>query len=339
MFVPKYTLTSKLINNIALCERLYGQLEGLKIPKSIELNLERNNEITSAYISNSIEGNPLSLSEVTNLLLEDRLPVNRDEKEVCNYFEILRRLTINDKSSITTNDILGIHKNLLKGVNDSIAGEVRNKSIIVGKYKTKDGRLGIDVKHNPPAHDKKTIETNTQELLNWLEQSEETTIIKAGIFHHEFVYIHPFEDGNGRTCRLLTAQIFLQANYQINKYFVLDDFYDVDRPLYSDSLHLADSGDKTEWLEYFTDGVKYSLQSALSRVQKSLSTLKVEKRPTNKEKEVLEVLQQQPEVTSQEIAEYLGVSRQQGHNLLSSLVEKGLVQKVGETKGSYYRLK
>ena len=119
----------------------------------------------------------------------------------------------------------------------------------------------------------------------------------------------------------------------------MDDYYDVDRSLYSDSLHLADSGDKTQWLEYFTDGVKYSLQSALARIQRSLSTLKVERRPTNKEKQVLAVLQRQPEVTSQEIAEYLGVSRQQGHNLLSSLVEKGLVQKIGGTKGSYYRLK
>ena len=339
MFIPQYTLTEKLIHNIAFCERLYGQLEGLRIPQSVELNLERKNEITATYISNSIEGNPLSLPEVTNLLLADRLPVNRDEKEVCNYFKILQSLTAESISSITLKDILRVHQTLLTGVNDSIAGEIRNKPIIVGKYRTKDGKLDIDVKHTPPAHQKELIEIKTQQLLKWLQSSKDPAIIKAGIFHHEFVYIHPFEDGNGRTCRLMTAQVFLQEQYQINKYFVLDDFYDVDRSLYSDSLNSADSGDKTLWLEYFTDGVKYSLQSALARIKKSLSMLPVEKRPTHKEKIVLELLERAPEVTSLEIAERLGVSRQQSHRLLSSLVKKGLIQKIGNTKASYYRLK
>src|SRR4030043_834310 len=93
MFKPQYQLTGKLFSNIAQIERFYGQLEALRIPTGLELNLERDNLIRSSYISNSIEGNPLSLPEVTNLLLGGRVPANRDEKEVKNYFEILKNLS------------------------------------------------------------------------------------------------------------------------------------------------------------------------------------------------------------------------------------------------------
>jgi hypothetical protein len=56
MFKPKYQLTIKLLKNISAVERLYGQIEKLRLPKSLWLNLERNTLIQSAYVSNSIEG-------------------------------------------------------------------------------------------------------------------------------------------------------------------------------------------------------------------------------------------------------------------------------------------
>jgi len=81
MFNPKYRLSRKLLQNITKIERFYGQIESLKIPSKLELNLTRSNLIVSAYASNKIEGNPITLPEATNLILDDRIPVNRDEKE------------------------------------------------------------------------------------------------------------------------------------------------------------------------------------------------------------------------------------------------------------------
>jgi len=175
--------------------------------------------------------------------------------------------------------------------------------------------------------------------VDWLPKAQESPILKTGIFHHEFVYIHPFEDGNGRVCRLLTALIFLRHNYLINKYFVLDDYYDIDRELYSDSLHSADSGDKTKWLEYFTDGVKYSLQSALGRIETGLSRLTFDLRPTPKEQEVLGIIQKYRQISSSDLVKEFKITRQQAFNLLKSLTEKGYVEKKGSTKSSYYELK
>ena len=327
MFKPKFKLTPKLLSNVTQIERLYGQIEGLKIPQKLELNLHRDNLMQSSYVSNSIEGNPMSLREVTNLLLGGRVPVNREEKEVKNYFDILQNLKNYTNKEIDLSLIVNIHKQLMLGIKDEIAGKIRNKRVVVGK-------------HEPPFHKTKQIIKALEELLIWLYDNNQLPIvIQAGIFHHHFVYLHPFVDGNGRTDRLLTALIFLQNNYQINKYFVLDDYYDIDRILYSDKLHSADSGDKTVWLKYFSDGVLYSLQGALVKVEQALFKLRVEEKPTPKEKEVLDLIQERKEITSTELAAVLKVSRQQAHNLLSSLVKKDFLKRKGTTKGSYYFLK
>ena len=335
MFKPKYSLTNKILTNLREIERFYGNLEARQIPKSLLLNLERNNLIQSSYASNSIEGNPLSQIEVTNLLLNDRVPVNRDEKEIVNYFTILKSMNSYINKNFNLDLILSIHKNLMNGVNDKIKGRVRNHKVVVG-MKLPNGKFII--KHNPPFHKKTEINNALQKLIDWLEFSPEQPILKAGIFHHQFVYIHPFADGNGRTCRLLTALIFLKYQYQINKYFVLDDYYDIDRELYSASLNKADKGNKTSWLEYFTDGVKYSLQSALGKIETGLSKLQFDLRPTTREQDVLILIQKYHQLTSDNVVNELKVSRQQAHKLLKSLVEKGLLKKSGSTKNSYYEL-
>jgi Fic family protein len=197
----------------------------------------------------------------------------------------------------------------------------------------------VRIQHEPPFHQRGEIQSGINELFDWLSKADVPVPLKAGIWHHQFVYIHPFVDGNGRTCRLLIALIFLKGNYAINKYFVLDDYYDIDRTQYSDKLHTADFGDKTVWLEYFTDGVKYSLQEALGKTKNSLSSLTISNQPTPREKEVLEMFKDYLEVNSAIVLKRLNVTRQQAHKLLQSLVEQGLVEKHGSTKPSYYVLK
>lgn len=340
MLTPKFTLTPELVTNLTQIERLYGQLEALRIPKKLELNLERDNLVQSSYISNSIEGNPLSLPEVTNLLLGDRVPANRDEKEVKNYFNLLKTLPDFVAQPLTLQTVRQLHNELLTGVDNNIAGKIRNRRVVVGGYITADGQPGLRIKHEPPFHLQSQIEEHLSELLNWIEIDTQTqSVLKAGIFHHQYVYLHPFEDGNGRTCRLLTALVFLKYGYQINKYFVLDDYYDIDRFQYSDMLSTADKGDKTGWLTYFTDGVKYSLQSALSRVDNALKTVSVEDRPTTREQDVLELLREHQQLTSTDVVDKLNISRQQAHKLLTGLVDKGYADKKGETKNSFYVLK
>ena len=336
MFQPKFDLSSKINTNLNEIERLYGRLEGMKIPGQLLLNLERTNLMQSVYVSNSIEGNPLTQAAVTNLILEDRIPTNRDEKEIVNYFKILKGLDQRINKPFKTSEILEIHKELMTGVNEKIKGLIRDKQVVIGIYGQGNE---VIVKHNPPFHQMPLIENALSELLDWSSLTDVQPILKAGIFHHQFLYIHPFEDGNGRVCRLSTALLLLKHNYLINKYFVLDDYYDVDREAYSDSLHSADIGDKTVWLEYFTDGVKYSLQSALGRVATGMSKLTFDMRPSPKEQEALSIIQRYQQAGSSDLVKELVITRQQAFNLLKSLTQKGFLEKKGSTKGSYYLLK
>ena len=335
MINTKYNLSKKIFQNISSIERLYGQLESQVVPKELLLNLEKHNLVKSSFSSNSIEGNPLSQEEVTNLILDGRVPANRNEKEIKNYFDILKQIG-NGYDTLNIETILKIHKQLLEGVEDQISGEIRNRNVVVGNP-SQDGNIVI--KHEPPKHTKEEIAELLEQLIQWTNTSEELPILKAGIYHHEFVYIHPFVDGNGRACRLTTTLLLDKLGYKINKYFILDDYYDIDRIQYSDSLHSADSGDKTEWLEYFTDGVKYSLQSALAKVEEGLRCISFNMRPTKKENDVLELTKKYKEITSSDIARDRNISRQQAFNLLDGLVSKGYLEKQGITKNSFYRLR
>ncbi len=344
MFVPKFNLTNKIINELGSIERLYGQLLGEKLIPSLALKLAEENQVLATHHSTSIEGNPLSPHDVTNIILGDQIPVTKSEKEVKNYFSVLNRVTLlARKHQEISNDLTKkLHHELMQGIEQKDLGQFRSAGVFVG-HKTK---TEVVVKHNPPFHSRSEIEHALEELFSWLKTpSDLHPLLKAGIFHHQFAFIHPFFDGNGRLGRILTTYFLLLNHYEVAKFFILDDFYDIDRSLYSDTLHTADKGDKTAWLEYFLEGIAFSLQAALGRISDLKRTkfedVAGEKRVlvSAREEEVLEIVIDKKAVRTSDIQEELGVTRQQTHALLSSLVKKGLLEKFGKTKTSYYKLK
>ncbi len=336
MFLPKYEYTNTIISNTNTIERLYGQLESIHIPKNLMLNLQNENIITSTYSSNKIEGNPLTHLEVTNLLLGERVPVNRAEKEITNYFDILKSINKSIDKEINIQLMLEFHNKLLTGINDEIKGKIRNVEVVVGRF---DENSQLIARHIPPFSTRDKISETLNDLFSWVNtENDIVKVLKIGIFHHQFEYIHPFEDGNGRIGRLLSSLLFLKYNYAINKYFILDDYYDIDKIEYSNKLHSADFGDETKWLEYFTNGIIYSLQSSIDKLNKGLSKLSISLRPTKKEEEVLHLIQKYHEITSQNISSEMGISRQQAFNLLKSLTEKGYIERRNKSKNTYYVL-
>lgn len=281
---------------------------------------------------------------MTNIILNDQIPVTKSEKEVKNYFAVLNTIFImaKKKEPITTDLTRQLHHELMKDIEKKDLGEFRDGGVFVG-HRT---QTEIVVKHNPPFHTKVEIEKALSELYEWVMGDDPThPLLKAGIMHHQFVYIHPFLDGNGRLARILTAYYLLLKHYEVTKFFILDDYYDIDRHLYSDTLHLADSGDETEWLEYFLEGIASSLQAAIGRISELKNSrfeeVTGEKRVlvTAREEEVLQIVLNKKAVKTTDVQKALTVSRQQAHSLLSSLVKKEILQKFGKTKTSYYKLK
>ncbi|MEK7518058.1 MAG: Fic family protein [Patescibacteria group bacterium] len=343
MFEPKFSFTSKIVNELATIERIYGQLLGEKLIPSLALKLSQENQVLATHHSTSIEGNPLSPQDVTNIVLGDQIPVTKSEKEVKNYFAVLNRIAVlaKEHQPITTGLTQKLHHDLMLGLDKDALGKFRDGPVFVG-HKTK---IEVVVKHNPPFHSAKEIENALKGVYAWLTKKDELhPLIKGGIFHHEFAYIHPFFDGNGRLARILTTYYLLLKSYEVSKYFILDDFYDIDRQLYSDTLHSADKGEKTAWLEYFLEGIAVSLQGAMSRINElkhtSLEEVKGEKRVivSSREEEVLQIVLDKKAIKTTDIQVALSVTRQQAHSLLHSLVKKGLLEKFGKTKTSYYKV-
>lgn len=344
MFQPKFSLNFRILNILANIERLYGKLQAQKLIPSLSLRLSQENQILATHYSTSIEGNPLSPQDVTNVVLGDRIPSTKSEKEVKNYFEIITMLPdlVRENTPISVELIEKLHKILMKGIEGDGMGRVRNGPVFVG-HKTE---LEVVVKHNPPFHTADEIKKALQELFTWLrEEKEMHPLIKAAIFHHHFAYIHPFFDGNGRLGRILTTYYLLQEHYEVSKYFIIDDYYDIDRHLYSDVLHSADTGDKTSWIEYFLEGIASSLQGALARIDElkrhHLDRIEGEMRVlvTPREEEVLQIVINKKAIKTSDIEKAFSVTRQQAHALLSSLVSKKLLKKFGSTKMSYYKLR
>lgn len=343
MFSAQFNYTPQIINQLTTIERMYGQLIAEQLIPSLTLKLSQENQILATHYSTSIEGNPLSQLDVTNIILGDQIPVTKSEKEVKNYFAVLNTifLLVKKKEKLTTDLTKRLHHELMKDIEKKDLGQFRDSGVFVG-HRT---QTEVVVKHNPPFHTAVEIEKALTNLFTWVMSDDPThPLLKAGILHHQFVYIHPFLDGNGRLARILTAYYLLLKHYEVTKFFILDDYYDVDRHLYSDTLHLADKGDETPWLEYFLEGIAHSLQAAIGRINELKNTrfeeVTGEKRVlvTAREEEVLQIVLNKKAVKTTDVQKELSVSRQQAHSLLSSLVKKDILQKFGKTKTSYYKL-
>src|SRR6266550_3345359 len=97
MFSPQFVFTLKIVNAIATTERLYGQLLTEKLIPSLALKLTQENQLLATHYSTSIEGNPLSPMDVTNIILDDQIPITKSEKEVKNYFAVLNTIFLMTK--------------------------------------------------------------------------------------------------------------------------------------------------------------------------------------------------------------------------------------------------
>src|SRR5574342_1163574 len=133
MFAPKFAVTPKLINQLTLIERLYGQLQGENLIPSLTLKLAQENQILATHFSTSIEGNPLSTRDVTNIILNDQIPVTKSEKEVKNYFAVLNTIFLmaKKKEAITTDLTRKLHHELMKDIEKKDLGEFRDGGVFV----------------------------------------------------------------------------------------------------------------------------------------------------------------------------------------------------------------
>jgi Fic family protein len=218
-------------------------------------------QIEFTYNSNAIEGNTLSLRE-TQLVIQDGITVRgkslmehleaKNHPGAIDYVEKLARR----ETLIEQDDILKVHELLMRGIDDEGAG----------KYRSGQVRVAGAVFMPPPAQ---KIQSMVNELLQTLSQNpdELRPIELAAFFHHKFVYIHPFLDGNGRTARLLMNVILLRTGYPFTV------LLKVDRPKYLRTLSEADNGNLIPFTNFIANCVERSLDIYLLAFEKEAEIL------------------------------------------------------------------
>ena len=199
MYTPPFTINAKSINLIsdisAALERYKIQLE-----KEDAVRLRKINQMKTIHGSLAIEGNSLSEEQVTALIEGKNVvaPI-KEVQEVRNAIKVYEQFR--DFNPYDYNSLLKAHSIMALGLVDN-PGHFRKSGVCVA---SKDGIAHIA----PPAA---RVPFLMGELFEWLTKSEDHFLIKSSVFHYEFEFIHPFEDGNGRIGRLWQSLILSQWN-------------------------------------------------------------------------------------------------------------------------------
>ena len=338
MFEPQFTYTDKIVNYIAKIASAKEVISNAKIIPLYDAKLKQDALIRSSHYSTSIEGNPLNLDEVKTLIKNNQKPTTKAEQEVLNYFNVLNQLNNYCDKPITKNTILSVHKDLTKDLlkNPEYEGKFRDTRVFIGNLHTQK------INYMPP--DAYKVPYLVDELLDWLNNStdEMYPVIIAGILHYELVRIHPFVDGNGRTSRLMATLILSIHKFNIDNYFTLDEFYNIDRQAYVDALNSADKNhDLTNWLEYFCRGVLYSIDKVKSEVLKLAEiTSKYDTaiQLTPNEISVLTLLEEKKHIQNKDIQGMLNISPQASYKIIKKLKDKKLIKSIGKGRNTEYIL-
>lgn len=342
MFEPKFSVTPKLLANIKKIGVIVADLNNRHFSKLTLVKLEKAAREVSSHSSTSIEGNPLPLTDVKKIIKNKPENLRDSEKEVINYnqaLEILDKDIHNNVIKFNLELILKIQKIATKGLIDSFnSGEIRRQPVFVNDPRT---RKSI---YLPPDH--QDVQSLIGGLIKYItfNKNKIDPLILAGIFHKQFVIIHPFIDGNGRTARLATK--ILLANMGLNTFnlFSFENYYNQNVTKYFENVglrgnyyDLADKVDFTSWLEYFTDGII----DELLRVSKILKNETVTPATSLKpyDQKIIDYINKNGYIADRDYAKLTERAKPTRNKDFNRLIDLGLIERFGKGKATYYKSK
>ena len=349
MFNPKFNITNKVLTNIGKIEAAKEIIENAPLVPAYETKFREEAIIRTVHHGTHIEGNPLEQKEVEKVLAGQKVSArDRDIQEILNYREVLKYIGSAKDEPISEKVLLKIHKLTTKKILP--AGQSGNYRKIV--VKVTNSATG-ETSYLPPAPEE--VVGEVRDFLFWLNQTTNEdihSVIKAAITHYIMVAIHPFTDGNGRVARALATLVLFKEDYDIKKFFSLEEYFDRDATGYYTVLQKTSNQSKdlnkrglTSWIEYFTQGLAIELARIREKVQHLSVDLKLKSKmgqiPLNERQlKLVEYMQEIGQISNQEWRSLLPmISDDTILRDLKYLKKKGLVRKRGSTKAAIYILK
>lgn len=298
-------------------------------------------KIQSTEASNAIEGIVTTSTRIKQLVEEKTTPKNRDEQEIAGYRDVLNIIHESfDAIPISQNYILQLHKILYSHMNNPMAGRTKNvQNYISATYP--DGHVETLFTPLTPYETPGALDRICEEYNRVIGNMEVEPLIVITVFIHDFLCIHPFNDGNGRMSRLLTTLLLYRNGFYVGKYISLEAKIAKNKDLYYDALGQAQNG----WHEGTEDTVpfiKYLLGTVLAAykdfedrfalVETKLPALETVRRAT------MNKIGRFSKQGIRELCPSLSISSIEGG--LRKLVASGELKREGSGKNiCYYRLK
>lgn len=294
-------------------------------------------KVQSVEDSNKIEGIITTTTRIKELMAHKTTPRNRDEEEILGYRDVLN--TIHESYEyipINSNYILQLHRELYKYSEKGIGGRYKNTQNSIVEQ-DQNGNVIEIFKPLPPYETPKAIEDICRELNRALDKNEVDSLLLIPIFIHDFLCIHPFNDGNGRMSRLLTTLLLYRQGYVIGKYISLESKIEQNKEGYYSFLRKSGLN-WHEGQEDVTPFIKYILRTILAAyidfeervdyVDEKLPSIELVRKAVNKKL---------GKFTKSDIMELVpSIGKATVENMLKKLVEEGYINRYGKGRSTYY---
>lgn len=317
-------------------QELYLRQQPEKLERLVEIA-----KVQSTEASNAIEGIVTTSTRLKQLALEKTTPKNRNEQEIAGYRDVLNIIHESfDVIPITQNYILQLHKVLYGHMNNPFAGKTKSvQNYIAATYP--DGHSETLFTPLAPYETPQALDKICEEYNRVIGNNEVDPLIAIPIFAHDFLCIHPFNDGNGRMSRLLTTLLLYRSGFYMGKYISLEAKIAKNKDLYYDALSASQQGwhegkdDPTPFIKYLLGTILAAYKDFEDRfelVKGNLSALETVRKAT---------MQKIGRFTKQDIRELcpsLSISSVEG--ALRKLVAAQEIKREGTGKATkYYRIK
>ena len=341
-------ITPELLNLIAEIDEFKGSWKALGTLAPERLSaLRRVATIESVGSSTRIEGSRLSDRDVEKLLSNIAIKAfsSRDEQEVAGYADTMEQIfQAWEYIPLTENYVRQLHRDLLRysDKDERHRGSYKHSSNSVAAFDENGQQIGIVFETATPFDTPRLM----AELIEWTNSTLETKalhpLLVIGIFTVTFLAIHPFQDGNGRLSRILTALLLLRCGYTYTPYSSLESVIENSKQGYYLALRQTQQRIRTDrpnwqpWLVFFLRALQQQMWRLKKKVEKEhlvmaqLPALSLQ---------ILELARDHGRVTLSELVALTGGNRSTVKKHLQNLVEGNFLELFGKGRGAWYRIK
>ena len=318
---PPYTITDKMLNYVSDIMKKVGEANYFESLNRYP-ELRRKSRIRSIHSSLAIENNQLSLFQVEDVI-NGKMVIGeqKDIQEVKNAYEAYEQIDKINPYSIE--DLKKIH-GILTFLIEKDAGKFRNHG--EGVY---DGDICI---FTCPPH--KLVPSLMDNLFDWMNKVKDTInpLILSSVFHYEFVFIHPFHDGNGRTARLWQTAILSHWEKAFT-YLPIESVIKKNQEEYYKVIDNCNkAGNSTEFIEFMLKMIDDTIDETTKNTTQETT------QKTTQEK-IINLIRKNPYITQTQMAKILGLTRDGISYNIKQLKDNGIIERIGATKNGYWIVK